>query len=73
MEVFFFTCLKFIFSGVHLVLDYGASDLQENIECCHNPGKVVIVDLHGRDSDDIDLSILQRRQVEIQGISLLLA
>ncbi|XP_073316885.1 uncharacterized protein [Primulina huaijiensis] len=58
--------------GVDLVLDYGASNLQSNIECCRIMGKVkiVIVDLHGMKSSDIDLSILQRKQVEIKVFDL---
>ncbi|XP_073015530.1 uncharacterized protein [Primulina eburnea] len=58
--------------GVDLVLDYGASNLQSNIECCRIMGKVkiVIVDLHGMESSNIDLSILQRKQVEIKVFDL---
>ncbi|XP_073147868.1 uncharacterized protein [Henckelia pumila] len=61
---------KTIYGGVDLVLDYEASDLLRNIQCCSDLGKVVIVDLHGTESTLIDLSLLQRKQVEIEVIDL---
>ncbi|XP_073149377.1 uncharacterized protein [Henckelia pumila] len=56
--------------GVDLVLDYGASDLQRNVDCCCISGKVVIVDLHGMESGSVDLAILQEKQVEIKVFNL---
>ncbi|XP_073146864.1 uncharacterized protein [Henckelia pumila] len=57
-------------TGVDLVLDYEASDLHRNIQCCRHRGKVVIVDLHGTKSTLIDLSILQLNHVEIKVVDL---
>ncbi|XP_073126006.1 uncharacterized protein [Henckelia pumila] len=51
--------------GVDFVLDYGASNLRRNIECCCTGGKVVIVELHGKECGRIDLARLQQHHTEI--------
>ncbi|XP_073121128.1 uncharacterized protein [Henckelia pumila] len=56
--------------GVDFVIDYGASDLRRNIECCDERGKVVIVDLHGRDRSRIDLALLEEKRAEIKAFDL---
>ncbi|XP_075503258.1 uncharacterized protein LOC142540768 [Primulina tabacum] len=56
--------------GVDFVLDYGASNLQRNIECCRSRGKVFIVDLHGMLSNSINLAMLEKKQVEIKVFDL---
>ncbi|XP_073126009.1 uncharacterized protein [Henckelia pumila] len=52
-------------TGVDFVLDYGASNLRRNIECCCTGGKVVIVELHGKECGRIDLARLQQHHTEI--------
>ncbi|XP_073143822.1 uncharacterized protein [Henckelia pumila] len=58
------------YSGVDFVLDYGASDLERNIDCCRRRGKVFIVDLHGMLSNSIDLAMLENKQAEIKVFDL---
>ncbi|XP_073146863.1 uncharacterized protein [Henckelia pumila] len=65
-----FVTINTLSGGVDLVLDYEASDLHRNIQCCRHRGKVVIVDLHGTKSTLIDLSILQLNHVEIKVVDL---
>ncbi|XP_073298124.1 uncharacterized protein [Primulina huaijiensis] len=56
--------------GVDFVLDYGASDLERNIECLNTGGKIAIVDLGGEKCVSINFIILGLMQSEIKVINL---
>ncbi|XP_073146564.1 uncharacterized protein [Henckelia pumila] len=58
------------YGGVDIVLDYQASNLKRNIQCCRIRGKVVIVDLRGMEHASIELTALQRKHAEIKVVDL---
>ncbi|XP_073158717.1 uncharacterized protein [Henckelia pumila] len=56
--------------GVDFVVDYGASNLRNNVQCCRPGGKVVILDLFGTGCNSVDLAKLQEKHIEIRAFDL---